>query len=770
MAFLVEPNDVEGIRLAMECNTLLWGGMLNPIVPISPRIRSNPEVVQSIVGAFEPEHFVVTGDTSVPFRTIYDDLRYFHGLEAFSARCRTCDPYEGLSVLPLLIKHYESSLRVNESDVECHAVVPQDSNISTAFWFGELTPGSELSHDTFIERAKAKPRALDSTLIQDVFRYPILTPILATVAIESRASGGEPYVLVYNEEEVSEVVAAWNTRAVYGPPLIEVPLRLFEDVAPLLQDSITKMNSNLDRGSLRRPYCRIFATASSMSEVNAFVDRNKLGPYSISSCLDFDSLHRPSIDFSSRFWIENQSSSEVLDVRSNRTIRVRVPKLDFLSRHDIPLGSVSAHLEFQEVGTEGNCTLVVPDDVRTLETLWPWKSHAVTRCGSAIVFSTHLFNTDLVFEVPTGQKLIEWWLSRNGLRVVEQSLPGKLAEKIIAMASGPMGVPGLCHRTALKQYSYLVEGRSHEGMVDPGWRPRRAFEACLKNETLGAPPWMANGRAVFERLVEAQALIGGFEIKCQQCGQRNFYRAKDVDETLVCSSCLSEFPLPYASIAKNPVMFRSHGPFAVPRQAMGSFAVSLAVSHLLDINVEASAFMAGAVIAGDSSTHEKTEIDAIVLRRSRGLVSKVDQIFVECKHGDSFGEADFKRAIRLHMKFPSSTICFATLRETLSEQEKSAILKMLSSFTVNRDGVDAAYPLLILTDTELHSCYSVREVWKIKGGRWGNLADQSLWDRSLLQYCNHTQYLYLTDSDRADYPDHAVREAVRHRAAPLPDE
>ena len=73
-AFLVDPADRVGILRTIELNTLLWGGMFNPIVPVFRRAPkawrdrfdhpSAKEVAEGLLHAFDPDYIVLVGKYS----------------------------------------------------------------------------------------------------------------------------------------------------------------------------------------------------------------------------------------------------------------------------------------------------------------------------------------------------------------------------------------------------------------------------------------------------------------------------------------------------------------------------------------------------------------------------------------------------------------------------------------------------------------------------------------------------------------------------------
>src|ERR1700728_4417610 len=66
-AFLINHRNSEELRKAIQINTVLWGGMFNPIVEVFKRTprswgttRRANDIIRGYLDAFEPD-FVVTG-------------------------------------------------------------------------------------------------------------------------------------------------------------------------------------------------------------------------------------------------------------------------------------------------------------------------------------------------------------------------------------------------------------------------------------------------------------------------------------------------------------------------------------------------------------------------------------------------------------------------------------------------------------------------------------------------------------------------------------
>jgi hypothetical protein len=76
IGFLVNPNDKEGMQKSIHANSLLWGGMFNPIIPCYKKLPKNWEdykskrataskIISGYIEGFDPDYLVNVSDVSV---------------------------------------------------------------------------------------------------------------------------------------------------------------------------------------------------------------------------------------------------------------------------------------------------------------------------------------------------------------------------------------------------------------------------------------------------------------------------------------------------------------------------------------------------------------------------------------------------------------------------------------------------------------------------------------------------------------------------------
>lgn len=118
----------------------------------------------------------------------------------------------------------------------------------------------------------------------------------------------------------------------------------------------------------------------------------------------------------------------------------------------------------------------------------------------------------------------------------------------------------------------------------------------------------------------------------------------------------------------------------------------------------------------------------------------------------SFEQKDVERMARLAEAFPGAFLVLATLKESLSEDEKASIGKLaLSGRALLKDGRQRA-PVIVLTGMELFSEWNIRHTWDGAGGQHKQFAAPYLELDNLWNLANVTQQLYLGLPDRHSRP------------------
>ncbi len=264
-------------------------------------------------------------------------------------------------------------------------------------------------------------------------------------------------------------------------------------------------------------------------------------------------------------------------------------------------------------------------------------------------------------------------------------------------------------------------------------------------------------KRTFETLVERKAAELGLEIKCSKCGSRSWYSMTQLDYSLICNLCLKQFNFPVTNPEDNRQSrwaYRVIGPFALPDYARGGYAAALAIRFFADILGEPGrsviTWSAGQELELPSG--KKVEADLLIWYQRTQMFGQdhpTDMIFGEAK---SFAKSAFKKDDVDKMKllvetFPGSILVFATMREAkdITQGEINRIKELAEwGREYDKERQQTRAPVIVLTETELFSDYSLRASWKEKGGRHKMLIEQE-WARTdnLRVLADLTQQLYL---------------------------
>jgi hypothetical protein len=125
-------------------------------------------------------------------------------------------------------------------------------------------------------------------------------------------------------------------------------------------------------------------------------------------------------------------------------------------------------------------------------------------------------------------------------------------------------------------------------------------------------------------------------------------------------------------------------------------------------------------------------------------------VFGEAKSfaAESFQQKDIDRMERVATTFPGAFLVFATLKDNLSNDEKSSIGRLaLWGRTRLKNGLQRA-PVIVLTATEMFSDWDIRQTWQDAGERHKQFSGYYLQLDNLWNLANVTQQLYLDLPDR----------------------
>jgi hypothetical protein len=245
-------------------------------------------------------------------------------------------------------------------------------------------------------------------------------------------------------------------------------------------------------------------------------------------------------------------------------------------------------------------------------------------------------------------------------------------------------------------------------------------------------------------LLRSNVLKLGMRLACTECSHKSWYGLEDLAATLKCPRCLRQFNLPVDSPPQTEWAYRVLGPFAVGDFALGSYCVAMALQFLAEEVGRASTWIPSFKMSRPGHPDLDTEADfGMFLQPS--IYSNITSPFLilgECKTFGAFEDKDFKRVRDLAQLFPGSVLCFATLRNTLTDAEKRKISRIVQAGRASWKTGRERNPVLVLTGTELFGQFKIGKFIADYGDR-SQQAERFFHVRDLQELCDFTQQVHL---------------------------
>ncbi|MCK4788024.1 MAG: hypothetical protein KAV87_30000, partial [Desulfobacteraceae bacterium] len=347
------------------------------------------------------------------------------------------------------------------------------------------------------------------------------------------------------------------------------------------------------------------------------------------------------------------------------------------------------------------------------------------------------------------------WLGKQGIKA-ELSDAGKTTLQLIRALGGLNFINIIAHPELISLLNKMahkqIKIQTQQGAVPKEYYGRTVEYATLEKLIHNINQSRRWAHFSLQSLINCNVINIGLEVKCTECDQWNWYPVESLSNILVCENCLKEYAFPKAQPTNRRLRwcYRAVGPFNKPDYASGAYTSALAVrffSGMLGFIDTALTWSPGLNLT--LSPTQKEEVDfSLWYQRRRSLRSlyKPNLVFGECKSFGkvTFKDRDIKRLETLASRFPGAILVFATMTETLSNNEKKLISSLALWGREFSDSGETRAPVVILTGTELFALHDLGSAWKEKGEKYSPFADNPhLHSGNVRLLADATQQLYL---------------------------
>ena len=389
-------------------------------------------------------------------------------------------------------------------------------------------------------------------------------------------------------------------------------------------------------------------------------------------------------------------------------------------------------LRLQNYGNDDRFALVLPSSFTDVET---WRFRAgdaafVTREG--FILPQRYRGLRQYFRLPEGTQAVTAWLGTHDVKA-SSSDAGRIAEQILVSIGGIRGATLLADRDTLKLSDNMAKSvrRHADGTIEEFEDRATAVERwkALGHRRTNAGPYQWINLDAF---VKANVLKLGLSVACPNCMKMNWVGLAAMSDQLICERCLAPFAFPQGTLdfEHTPWRYRVVGPFSVPDFAGGAYATVLALRVFGDMVAGVGdgelTYAAGLEFAGVGTS--PFEVDFTFWYRRHAMFGRSEEpllVFGEAKslRPEGFKGADIDRMSKAAEKFPGAFIVFATLKDELSEAEKSSIGDLAMRGRSRLEDGKPCSPVIVLTGTELFASWRLGQAWKEKGGQHARFAE-----------------------------------------------
>jgi hypothetical protein len=758
LGFLVDGTDAKGVLEAIRINSFLWGGSFNPIIPVFKRAPklwrekynkvSAQEMAHGLLEAFDPDFVVLTGRYSKPTLDV-GYRKIIKSSEILGHINEDRGPAYGIGLFEILNYIIGTELKfVRRTPLDVRVPkLPRKGHLFLASVFGEL-PSSidELLHQHFdqaLETKRVKCSLNDFTTLLD--RKILFLRRLSSFQISAAIMPAWPRgdcIFYLDATSTLDVIDYWNLRAARWN-ILPIPR----------QSGSSEAAKNRAREFIERKYYPLRGNPKIFNQAvilkSRSITESELKEYGNSLGVSrSDKSGEPKFTYQPwfpRIWDEWARDKDGVEPHA----------LEVLNRTDDIHGG--DQLKFRTVDPEHASQYVMhakarfanaiafrvhSDDALYAEVIPEGDSINLTRAIKAIgldewrfsrtgpIYLASYLKGSVSFALPSAEDAFEQWLRSKGWTATI-STPGRIAGQMLKQLGGPWNISLISSDGMIRLLAKLESGK-----------PMRFETLRGKLDKISqASKYSQKADRIISRLIGTQMLQLGIEVQCPVCNQRSWYSVKDADYELRCVNCLERFSLPAHSPADIVWSYRTIGPFSLPSKAYGAYTVLLTMrffKQILDYPVTP--------LLSFEAKKGNIDIEAdlgMFVRETHFGQTRVELLFAECKTFSGFEKEDVVRMGKLATCFPGAILIFATLQESLTEQEKNILRPLINKGRRYWKSERPYNPVLILTGTELFGNLRPEYVWKDNDNAHRLMAAEIRGHASLLELCDRTQQLYL---------------------------
>ena len=717
-AFVILEGDLATAVQAASINAALWGGIYNPIVPLTPVTG-----YRGLVEEFDPDILVnLTGaDLPADLAARYEDrivrAEDLIRIDDLTNRRRLA---LGFSILPILRYVHEKDVRFSPDPTRAAVIVPEEAASwpeFVTFSYGSFAPLPE-SDVNFEEayRTALRGRAIDLPHLTPPPDYDNLLLPLHFTGYGLRRYGGfaafsSHIVFVGDHRNVSDLVEFWNIRAT-GRTAVFVPIAAFQAFEPLIRIVVTEgrypINQQVENHADVQKGPSL--TDQQFDEACRWIGTLGLGGAP-------GRVWRPRFGLKMERYvgdihvaeIEAAAGEEVSLLQDGRMTPVKMIAPRYLDDERGRRDPLAWAVEISMIGGYGEAEFMFsfPNEsaveklVRRSVVSLPEASRLGRR---GIVMLQQDSRPSTLFPIPVRTKEVFQALFREVGIVAETSQPGQYAEQIVTKMGNLhrecrvfkiRGVREILDR--LGNGSTLTKGNMYQMVMSTtpdehgtNWRPELYGDLTLRYPQKRPLDF----GTIFDVLLEKRIVRPGFVFKCPTCFKDDWYHVSEFAEEYKCRFCFTSQRVNFAST--HEWQYKADGLFRIPDSAQGSVAVIASLWRLEEVGHTYNGRYLTSQNLVITDTGRRCEIDYAYLVMSSGFESIYDLVLGQATRYSDFTDDDMRNMSEIADRFSQKPyLAFATLRDRFSHADRGRLQAL----------VEKGHRVIALTREELDPYY-----------------------------------------------------------------
>jgi len=710
-AFIVNEGDLPAALQAASLNTALWGGIYNPIVPLTP-----VESRSGLLKAFDPDLLVNLTGADLPADLVG---RHEHRIVAPAHFVRTDDRTNlrelglGFNILPLLRHVHEKEVRFSAEPTRAAVLAPQTAAgwpEFAAFAYGafQWLPAMDVNFEEMFRRG-LRARIIDLPELTPPPDYSLLLPLEFTGyglrVFGGRASFSTHIILIGDHRNPADLVEFWNIRAT-GRTVVFVPAeacRVFEPLIRLVAaEGRYPINQQVENHAdlLKGPTLSDAAFAEVCDWIVTLdlgqLPRRRRGPrFGLEIEWYVGDIHVAELEAS--------EGEEISIIENGQMTPVKLIPPPYLADETVRKGQLSWSVEITMSGgfRDPEFMFSFPNEpaVEAVVRRGVMGMAGEVRLGRRGIVLEQDWARSTLYLIPVATKdVIHALLRQVGLEA-EPSQPGQYAEQIVKKMGSLHGDCRIFKVRGVREIldrlgdgSTLTKGNMYQAVMcetpdehGQNWRPEFYNNLILR---YGQDRLLDFG-TIFDVLLEKRILRPGFVFRCRTCFKDDWYHVSEFAEEYTCRFCFTPQRVNFASV--HEWQYKADGLFRIPDSAQGSVAVILSLWRFEDLahGHNGRYVTSRNIVARDTGRRYEIDYAYVVM----GILdTSYDLVLGQATRFGDFTDDDMQKMSELTDRFPRKPyLAFSTLRERYSEADRARL----------RSLAERGYRVIALTREEL---------------------------------------------------------------------